>query len=109
MLAIRLSRVGKTKQPTYRLIVSEKSKDTQGRYLEILGTYNPRSNPPAIKLEAERIKFWMSKGAQPSDTVHNLLVDQKIITTPKRKIWTVPKSESKAEEKKEPAAEAPQA
>jgi len=97
---IRLSRVGKTKQPTYRLIVSEKSKDTKGKYLENLGTYNPRTNPPAVKLEAERIKYWMSKGAQASDTVHNLLVDQKIVTTPKRKIWTVPKQEVKPEEKK---------
>ena len=100
MLMIRLSRVGKTKQPTYRLIVSEKSKDTKGKYLENLGTYNPRTNPPAVKLEAERIKYWMSKGAQASDTVHNLLVDQKIVTTPKRKIWTVPKQEVKPEEKK---------
>lgn len=99
---IRLSRVGKTKQPTYRLIVSEKSKDTKGKYLENLGTYNPRTNPPAVKLEAERIKYWMGKGAQPSDTVHNLLVDQKIVTTPKRKIWTVPKQ-------KEAAAETPKA
>ncbi len=89
---IRLSRVGKIKQPTYRLIVSEKSKDTRGKYLEILGTYNPRSNPATVKFDAERIKYWMSKGAQPSDTVHNLLVDQKIITTAKRKIWTVPKT-----------------
>jgi len=100
MLMIRLSRVGKLKQPTYRLIVSEKSKDTHGKYLEILGTYNPRTNPATIKFEAERIKYWMSKGAQPSDTVHNLLVDQKVITTPKRKIWTAPRSETKTEEKK---------
>ena len=92
MLMIRLSRVGKIKQPTYRLIVSEKSKDTRGKYLEILGTYNPRSNPATVKFDAERIKYWMSKGAQPSDTVHNLLVDQKIVDAQKRKIWAVPKA-----------------
>ena len=106
---IRLSRVGKIKQPTYRLIVSEKSKDTHGKYLEILGTYNPRTNPATIKFEAERIKYWMSKGAQPSDTVHNLLVDQKIIDEPKKKIWTPPKAEAKPEEKAAPGAETPKA
>ena len=86
MLTIRLSRVGKNKQPSYRLIVSEKARDPWGKYLENVGFYNPRSNPPEIKFNAERIKFWMSKGAQLSDTVNNLLIGQKILSGNKRKI-----------------------
>lgn len=85
MLTIRLSRVGKTKQPSYRLIVSEKTKDPWGRYLENLGFFNPRANPPIVQFKIERIKYWIEKGAQLSDTIHNLLVEQKIIAGEKRK------------------------
>ena len=86
MLTIRLSRVGKKKQPTYRFIVSEKSKDPWGDNLEILGHYNPRSNPPTIVVKADRVKHWISKGATTSDTVNNLLIEQKIIEGDKRRI-----------------------
>lgn len=92
MLVIRLSRTGKNKQPTYRLIVSEKTKDPWGDSLEILGNYNPRTNPKVVSLNAERIKHWLSKGAQASATVHNLLVDQGIVTEAKRKVSTIKKS-----------------
>lgn len=85
MLSIRLSRVGKRKQPLFRLIVTEKSKDPWGTFLENLGTYNPRSKPAAIDFKNDRIKDWISKGAQCSDTVWNLLVDQKVVTGDKRK------------------------
>ncbi len=82
---IRLSRVGKTKQPSYRLIVSEKSKDPWGTNLEVLGTVNPRREPTAVALKADRVKYWIGKGAQASDTVWNLLIDQKIVEGAKRK------------------------
>ncbi len=85
MLTIRLSRVGKKKQPMYRLIVSEKSKDPWGRYLENLGTYNPRVHPSATTFKVARIKYWIGKGAQTSDTVWNLFVDQKIVEGDKRR------------------------
>jgi small subunit ribosomal protein S16 len=84
MLTIRLARIGKKSQPSFRVIVSEKSKDTRGDYLENLGFYNPRTKE--IKLKVERIKYWLSKGAQTSDTVWNLLVNQQIVAGPKRKI-----------------------
>lgn len=84
MLMIRLSRVGKTKQPSYRLIISEKTKDPWGDYLEALGFYNPRSTPPTVTLKAERITYWISKGAQVSDTAHNLLVDNGVLQGKKR-------------------------
>ncbi len=98
MLMIRLSRKGKKGQPSYRLIVSDKTKDPWGKSLEFLGYYNPRINPSLISLKAERIKYWISKGAQTSATVHNLLISQKIIKGHKVKADSVKK---KKEEKKD--------
>jgi len=84
MLTIRLSRVGKKKQPIYRLIVSEKTKDPWGTYLENLGNYNPLTNPATDTFKVDRVKYWISKGAQTSDTVWNLFVDRKIVEGAKR-------------------------
>jgi len=101
MLTIRLTRVGKRKQPQYRFIVSEKARDPWGKALEILGTYEPRRTPPFIKLEKERVQYWMSKGAQTSDTVHNLFVDQGIVKEGKRKMpgMSIRRKEKNAKEK----------
>lgn len=85
MLTIRLSRVGKRKQPLYRLIVSEKARDPWGRSLEILGNFNPRMNPPAVNFKTDRIRHWLSKGAQASDTVWNMFVDMKLVEGAKRR------------------------
>lgn len=87
MLAIRLSPTGKKGQKFFRVIVSEKTKDVFGDYIELLGNYNPHPNPAQATLKVERIKYWLSQGAQPSATVHNLLVDQKIIDEPKVTSW----------------------
>jgi len=99
MLMIRLNRVGKKKEPTYRFVVSEKARDPQAPALEILGFYNPRTQPATIQVNGERVKYWVSKGAQMSDTVHNLFVDQKIVETVKRTVVHKKKSteETKAE------------
>jgi small subunit ribosomal protein S16 len=88
--------MGKNKQPTYRLVISEKNKDPWGNSLEILGNYNPRTNPKTINLNAERIKYWIGKGAQTSATIHNLLVDQGIISATKRKVSTIKRSKTAA-------------
>ncbi|MEN9558198.1 MAG: ribosomal protein [Candidatus Parcubacteria bacterium] len=85
MLSIRLSRTGKRKQPLYRLIITEKSQDPWGTYLENLGTYNPRTNPATINFKVDRIKDWISKGAQCTETVWNILIDQKVVEGEKRK------------------------
>lgn len=85
MLTLRLQRLGKTKRPTYRLIVSEKKRDTQYGSLEILGTYNPVQNPPEINFKKDRIEYWLSVGAQMSPTVNNLLVAQGIVKGKKEK------------------------
>lgn len=91
MLTIRLSRIGKKKQPSYRFIVSEKGRDPWGKALEILGSYNTLTNPPTIVLEKERVQHWLKNGAQTSDTVHNILVDQGIVTGEKRKLMQLSK------------------
>ena len=78
MLAIRLARTGKKKQPHYRIVVLDKRKPRNGRTVEVVGTYEPLKNPAAIRLNAERVKYWLSCGAQPSDTVRSFLTAQKI-------------------------------
>ncbi len=83
MLMIRLSRIGKKGYPTYRLVISEKQRDPYGKALEILGSYNPHSKD--LQAKADRIKHWISMGAQMSDTVNNLLVSKKVIEGKKTK------------------------
>lgn len=111
MLTIRLSRFGATKKPTYRLIVSEKARDPWGKYLEDLGFYNPKIKPPMIQLKVDRIKYWISKGAQTSSTINNLLIDQKIIEGKKRRKANISKKRAVklAEKKKSVVAAAPKA
>ena len=75
---IRLSRVGKKKQPSYRVVVIEKTRPRNGRFVEVVGTYNPLKKPAVIQLNAERVKYWLGCGAQPSDTVRSFLRNQKI-------------------------------
>ena len=77
MLAIRLARYGKKKMPSYRIVVIDKKRARNGRFTEVVGTYDPRKNPAAVNLKAERIKYWLARGAQPSDTVRSFLKKQK--------------------------------
>lgn len=89
MLTIRLQRIGKRKQPTYRFIVSEKRHDTQYNSLEILGHYSPTQNPKVLELNKDRIKYWLSVGAQTSNTVNNLFVREGLVEGKKRKSVTI--------------------
>ncbi len=73
MLMIRLKRMGARKQPHYRVIVIEKERARDGRPVEVVGTYNPRSTPASIDLKRERIEYWVSKGAQMSERVEKLM------------------------------------
>jgi small subunit ribosomal protein S16 len=75
---IRLSRIGKKKNPFYRVVVIEKTRPRDGRVVENVGTYDPLKKPAEYKLNAERIKHWLGCGAQPSDTVRSILRRQKI-------------------------------
>ena len=73
MLMIRLARVGARKQPHYRVVVIEKARARNGRPVEVVGIYNPRTNPASVELKRERIDYWVSKGAQLSDRVGKLV------------------------------------
>jgi small subunit ribosomal protein S16 len=73
LLAIKLRRTGAKKRPSYRIVVKEKQSKRDGAYLENLGTYNPTREPAEINLKADRVQYWLSKGAQPTDTVAQLI------------------------------------
>ena len=73
MLAIRLARVGKKKKPFYRIVVIEKRRARDSAFVEVVGSYNPLKQPADIQLKADRIQYWLSKGAQPSETVRSFL------------------------------------
>ena len=101
MLAIRLQRVGKKKKPTYRLIISEKARDTQGTYLENLGSFDPHRKENQFIPFTERITYWLSKGAQTSPTVYNLLLGAGIVKGAKVKsVFLSKKRATKLAEKK---------
>lgn len=73
MLMIRLARFGARKQPYYRVVVIDKERARNGRSVEVVGTYNPRTNPASVDLKRDRIDHWVSKGAQVSDRVGKLM------------------------------------
>lgn len=112
MLSIRLSRIGKKNEPSYRLIITEKRRDPVGKFLEILGFYNPRVSSEISNLKEERLKYWLKIGAELTPTVHNLLINQGVIKGDKIRL-VKPKKKEKTEEKKvetpkeQPAKEQP--
>ena len=96
MLKIRLQRVGRKHEPSFRLVLTDSKNSTKsGRFKEVLGSYDPRKSMDT--LNAERIKYWISQGAILTNTVHNLLVTHKIITAPKINVSAVSKKVSIAE------------
>ena len=92
MLAIKLKRIGKKHQPSFRIVVAEKRSKLNGRYVEDLGWLNSGSDE--LNIEKDRVEHWLKVGAQPTDTVHNLLVKSGVIDGPKR-----PKHRTKKVEK----------
>lgn len=85
MLRIRLQRVGRKHEPSFRAVLTESQNSTKtGRIKEVLGNYDPRFHNPTIK--ADRVKYWISVGAKPTDTMHNLLISQKIIEGKKKNV-----------------------
>jgi len=79
LVRIRLRRVGAKKQPSYRLVVTDSRAPRDGRFIEIVGNFNPRTEPPLVEIDAERVKYWLSQGAQPSDAVARLLQQKGIL------------------------------
>ncbi len=106
MLSIRFLRSGKKNQPFFRIVVVDSRKSsTGGRFLEILGFYNPLTKER--KANEERIKYWLSVGAKPSDTVHNLLIKEGLIKEDKIAVHSTKKSKKNAEKEAKKAKEAP--
>ena len=79
MVKIRLRRMGAKKQPTYRFVVTDVNSPRDGRFIEIVGHYNPRTEPRTVVVDEEKIKAWLAKGAQPSDPVRRLLAERGLV------------------------------
>ena len=73
MVRIRLRRTGKKGQASYRVVVADSEAPRDGRFIENIGSYNPRTDPPTIEIDADRARYWLSVGAQPSESVVRLL------------------------------------
>ena len=109
MLTIRLSRTGKRKQPYYRIVLQEKTRDPWSPAIEVLGQMNPRLDRAATVLDEERIKYWLSKGAEVSKGLHNLFVDKKLIKGEKVNNISLTAARRKAIEDAKPKAAVPKA
>jgi small subunit ribosomal protein S16 len=82
VLKIRLRRTGARKRPSYRVVVAEATSPRDGRYIEIIGTYDPLTDPATVKLNGDRAKHWLSVGAQPTDRVVKLLAREGLVPAP---------------------------
>lgn len=78
---IRLKRMGAKKRPVYRVVVADARAPRDGRFIETLGTYNPLRDPVQVTLKTDRVQLWLSRGAQPSDSVRNLLVREGLLSS----------------------------
>jgi len=99
MLSIRFSRTGKKHQPYFRILVQEKLRAPQGKFIEIIGNYNPRTKELSIK--EDRAKYWLGVGAKPSDTVHRLLTKKNLVKPLAPKKFSIKK---KGKEEKKPTS-----
>lgn len=99
MLKIRLQRIGRKNDPSFRAVLTDSKNSTKsGKFLEIVGTYNPKAGETSFK--TERIQYWISKGAKLSDTMHNFMVHQKVIEGKKRNVLPKKKPTVKRKELK---------
>ncbi|OGN25954.1 MAG: 30S ribosomal protein S16 [Candidatus Yanofskybacteria bacterium RIFCSPLOWO2_01_FULL_44_22] len=104
MLMVRLQRIGKRGQAHFRIIVTEHTSRPKGEFLELLGTYNPHQKQ--FQAKKDRIEYWISKGAQVSPTVNNLMVNYKVWNKPKMQSWK-PKRKAQTDSPKTESAPAP--
>jgi len=102
LLKIRLARVGKKKQPSYRVVIADARAPRDGAYVEVIGYYNPRTEPMTFELDEDKARDWLRKGAQPSERMHKLLAKKGILEPP---VFAAPKA--KAEARAASAAPAP--
>jgi small subunit ribosomal protein S16 len=97
VVKLRLMRMGKKKQPTYRIVATDSRSPRDGRFIEILGHYNPREEPSALSVDNDKAVGWLRQGAQPSDTVRRLLTTSGA--------WAIFKGEAPPAAPEQPAAE----
>ncbi len=102
MVRIRLTRVGRLKAPFWRVVVADHRRARDGRFIEILGQYQPLYNPPVVKLDEERALYWLNQGAQPSDTVRSIFSKLGLM-----KKFQMAKAEARKARRAAKAAEAP--
>lgn len=95
---IRLTRLGDKKSPFYRVVVADSRVARDGKVIENVGTYNPLVTPAEVKLNGDRVKYWLAQGAQPTETARTLLVKEGIMAQPTKK--SAPKSDKKKKENK---------
>jgi len=111
MVKIRLRRVGAKKQPHYRVVIADGSAPREGRFIEVIGTYNPRTDPPEMQIDAERAAYWLGVGAQPSEAVQRMLDKLGIVAHAQAAMpeaqpaVSVPKPEAVTEEEELPIPE----
>ena len=111
MVKIRLRRVGAKKQPHYRVVIADGSAPREGRFIEVIGTYNPRTDPPEMQIDAERAAYWLGVGAQPSEAVQRMLDKLGIVAHAQaagpevQPAVSVPKPEAVTEEEELPIPE----
>jgi small subunit ribosomal protein S16 len=86
LLRIRLRRVGKKKQPAYRVVVADSRAPRDGAFIETLGIYNPLTDPATVEINEEKARKWIQQGAKPSETVAKLLVRQGVLAPPKKDV-----------------------
>ena len=79
MVRIRLRRTGKTKQPSYRVVVADQRSPRDGKFIEIIGHYNPVQQPKVLEIKGDRARYWLGVGAQPSDTVVRLFKQVQVL------------------------------
>ena len=85
MVKIRLKRMGTTKRPVYRLVVADSRSPRDGRFIEAIGFYDPLPNPAIVRIDEEKVRVWMKRGARPSDSARSLLVQQGILAGTQRR------------------------
>ncbi|MFH1536927.1 MAG: 30S ribosomal protein S16 [Patescibacteria group bacterium] len=86
MIVIRLKRIGRKNNPVFRIVVQDKQKAPTSTVIEKVGTYDPNTNPSTVTIEKDRVKYWLGQGAQPSPTVHNMLINDGILTGDKKRV-----------------------
>ena len=97
MVKIRLTRMGDKKAPFYRIVVADERAPRDGRFIDIVGTYNPLTSPAEVKIDAEKACRWIKNGAQPTDTARALLVQAGVIETKKSTQKTKVEKKKKAD------------